>query len=79
MKKEILTPEHDNWFAFRRKLSGLLNAHAERVPSRNCRGNLLYTGRILRTMTGIDFEGTINFLKTNYADCDCRILTFIDY
>jgi hypothetical protein len=77
MKKEILTPENHDWWDFRSKLSGLLNAHTKRVQSRNCRGNLLYTERILRTMPGIDFEGTINFLKTNYADCDCKILTLI--
>ena len=75
MEKEILTTTHHYWPKFCDKLSSLINAHS--LNADNCKRNLQYSERILRTFPNIDVEGTIADFKARYGDCDCEVLTLI--
>jgi hypothetical protein len=78
MGKKILTPDHKDWDRFVFKLRNLLFVHTEEwSPETNCKNDLRHTENILKFSPDIDVQGTIEFIKKEFGDCDCKLLTII--
>ena len=78
MKKRILTPDHNDWEVYIDKLSFVLRAHIDdELSINNCKNDLRYTEKILKSFPDIDVQGTIAFIKEEFGDCDCKVLAII--
>ena len=73
MENYVLTKDHPAWEEFIRKLLGRLSAHMEDTGCDRCREDFTFTKRILENMPGIDVDGTIDYLRSNFGSCDCDI------
>jgi hypothetical protein len=74
MKKQILTNNHPYWEEYIRKLSFALNAHTEFASECSCNGNLRITKLVLSNIPKIDVKGSLEYIRSNYGECDCKAL-----
>ena len=78
MGNKILTPDDKDWEKYIGKLSCVLSVHIDDALSiTNCKDDLQHTERILKSIPNIDGEKTIEFIKEEFGDCDCKVLTII--
>lgn len=75
MNKDILTKDRNSWEEYIGKLEHLLNSHMENTGVYKCRHDFTYTRRILNNMPGIDVDGTIEYLRNEFGNCDCEVYT----
>jgi hypothetical protein len=72
--KQVLTPSHNLWPMFRKKLNDTLFTYANDKLHNQCNGDLNLTIEILKSMENIDVKETIIFFKEYGGHCDCKVL-----
>ncbi len=79
MQKKILTTEHPGWMKYIDTLSYILKAH--RVPFNPiCMPHdLEITMQYLDDLPEIDVEKSLEYIKSNFGECDCEILKKASY
>ncbi len=65
-RTEILTETHNFW-------NGFIIRIKDAIVSDMCHSDFRHTEKILKSLPNIDIEGTIQYLKSNSATCECRI------
>ena len=71
---KIITPDHPRWEEFIEKLRFIVHDHYDFIGRGSCTGDLTHSERILRLMGNVDVEGTLEYIRTNVAECDHKIL-----
>jgi hypothetical protein len=72
--KEILTPSHNFWPTFRKKLEDAVTIYNNEKLYNRCRGDLTLAIGILESMEDIDVKETLIFFNQYGGSCDCKIL-----
>jgi hypothetical protein len=70
--KIVLTSGHNYWRALGIRLNDSLLQ-----PNEGCYGDMRFTERILKSLPGIDAEGTLNLFQELGGHCDCHVLVSI--
>jgi Protein of unknown function (DUF2695) len=71
--KDVLTPSHKLWSAFRKKLDDTLFTYANDKLHNRCKGDLALSTKILRSLPEIDVEETLILFKEYGGSCDCKV------
>jgi hypothetical protein len=72
--KEVLTPSHELWPIFRKKLDATITTYVDGKLHSRCQGDLALTIKILKSMEIIDIKETIIFFKEYGGHCDCKVI-----
>lgn len=78
MENQIMKPGHRLWEIYIERLKNVLFSHAEFQSEKKCKNDFTFTRRILQNMAGIDVDSSIEYIQSNYGDCDCDVLTMIE-
>jgi Protein of unknown function (DUF2695) len=78
MATEIMTPEHHRWHEFTERLGGPEACDFRDDDTWTCHHDYRFCREILRSMLGIDVEGSITSFEENGGHCDCTVLLNID-
>ncbi len=77
-KREVLTEKHAYWRGFMIRLNDMVNTREYGQFLFNCRHDLSFSTKILKSLPNIDVEGSIEYLKSKGGFCDCEVLMNID-
>ena len=74
-KKDVLTPDHQNWPTFRKKLEDKLFIYTNNKLHNQCNGDLTLTIEILKSMKNIDIKETLIVMREFGGNCDCKCVS----
>ena len=72
--KEVLTPSHNLWPMFRKKLDDAVIIYRDEKLHNQCKGDLTLAIEILESMENIDIKETLIFFNQYGGSCDCKVL-----
>ena len=81
---KIMNPKHELWNVFLNRLKGPEGCNYKDEDGSliwECKGgtNKDFATAILKTIPGIDVEGSLAFFEENGGHCDCEILFNVPY
>ena len=71
---EILTHKHKYWGALRYRLLNTLIEYQNGKEVLCCFRDLRNTRKILKSLPGIEVEGSVEYLQKHGACCDCEVI-----
>ena len=73
MTKKVMTPQHPLWKEFTHRLTDILSANGcTSKTDRPC------ANRVLKTMIGVDVDGSLKYFEEHGGYCDCEILMNVE-